>query len=523
MIYRQFHTKSPDAVGWAVVLLTTIVLTLGVAQDVTSQATPQGEATFAWAVTIAPIWFDPSTAPPQITPFGILYAIHDALVRPMPGQKMGNSLAESWTESADGLTYEFKLRRGLKFHNGDAVTAEDVKFSFERYKGAGARELGTRVRQVEVVDPLTVRFILKEPWPDFMTFYGTTATAAGIVVPKKYVTQMGDDGFRRHPIGAGPYTFVSHTPGVEVVLEANPGYWRRVPAVKRLVMKSVPEGTTRAAMLKKGEVDMAFLLEGPDAENVSRDSRFALVATRHASAMWIEFADQWDPKSPWHDRRLRLAVNHALDRRAISETVCLGRCPTLGVIVPAVMDYALHVEPPRYDPQKAKQLLAEAGYPKGFDAGEFTPIPGLRNAGEAAANYLNAVGIRVRMRAMEQAAFYATWQEKKLRGIFMPAAGNSGNAASRIEAFVYSKGSFSYGGYPDIDELFQQQARERDPARREALLHRIQQLTIDRVMFAPIWSTRVLVGIGPRVAEHTINLVPMSIWPSYEDMRLKGQ
>jgi len=101
--------------------------------------------------------------------------------------------------------------------------------------------------------------------------------------------------------------------------------------------------------------------------------------------------------------------------------------------------------------------------------------------------------------------------------------GNSGNAATRLEAFVYSKGSYAYGGYPDIDELFQQQARERDPAKREAVLHRIQQLTVERVMFAPIWNTRVLIGVGPRVLDHTINLVPMSIFPSYEDMRLKAQ
>ena len=307
-----------------VLVLAVTVLALGAAPDVAAQPSPGGEAVMAWPITIAPTWFDPSTAPPQITPFGILYALHDALVRPLPGKKMGDSLAESWAESPDGLTYEFKLRRGLKFHNGDAVTADDVKFSFERYKGAGAKELNLRVRQVEIIDPLTVRFVLKEPWPDFMTFYGTTATAAGIVVPKKYLTRVGDEGFRKHPIGAGPYKFVSHTPGVEVVLEAEPGYWRRVPSVKRLVMKSVPEGTTRVAMLKKGEADMAFLLEGPDAEALTRDGRFSLVATRHASAMWIEFADQWDPKSPWHDLRVRQAVNHALDRRAISEVACLA-------------------------------------------------------------------------------------------------------------------------------------------------------------------------------------------------------
>jgi peptide/nickel transport system substrate-binding protein len=274
-------------------------------------------------------------------------------------------------------------------------------------------------------------------------------------------------------------------------------------------------------MLKNGEADIAYALDGPEAEDVKRDPRLTLVATRHASIFWIEFAEQWDPRSPWHDKRLRLAVNHALNRKVISEAACLGFCPPAAVIVPRVMDYALQVEPPAYDPQKARQLLAEAGYPRGFDAGELTPIPPFFTAAEGVINDLNAVGIRVKMRLMERATFYAAWREKKLRGIFLTAVGNAGNAASRVEAFIYSKGSYSYGGYPDIDELFQQQARERDSAKRETLLHRIQQLAIDRAMFAPLMDFRALMGIGPRMAEHTINLVPMSAFPSYEDMRLK--
>src|SRR6266542_3944005 len=301
-----------------VLLLVASVLVVTPVPPVAAQQAPAGQAVVAFHVTIAPSWFDPSAAPPQITPFGILYAIHDALVRPYPGQKMGPSLAESWKESPDGRTYEFKLRSGLKFHNGDPLTTEDVKFSFERYRGAGASILKERVREVEIVSPLIVRFHLKEPWPDFMTFYGTTATAAGIVVPKKYLTQVGEDGFRKHPIGAGPYKFVSHQPGVEVVLDAYPGYWRRVPNIKRLIMKGVPEGTTRLAMLKTGEADIAFALEGQVAEAVQRDPNFTLVYTLHASNFWLEFPEQWDPKSVWADKRVRLAVNYALDRQAIN-------------------------------------------------------------------------------------------------------------------------------------------------------------------------------------------------------------
>jgi peptide/nickel transport system substrate-binding protein len=482
---------------------------------------PSGQVTMAWHVTIAPSWFDPSTAPPQITPFGMLYAIHDALVRPYPGHKMGPSLAESWAESEDGLTYEFKLRPNLKFHNGDPVTAEDVKFSFDRYKGAAATQLKERVKEVEVVDPRTVRFHLQQPWPDFMTFYGTTASAAGIVVPKKYMTEVGDDGFKKHPIGAGPYKFASTKPGIEVVLEANTDYWRRVPNVKTLVMRSVPEATTRGLMVRTGEADIGFALDGPDAEGLQKDG-FQVVASKHASIFWIEFPEQWDPKSPWHDKRLRQAANHALNREIINKVACLGFCPPAGVIVPRVMDFALQVEPIPYDPKKAKQLLAEAGHPNGFDAGEFAAIPGFPTVADAVVNDLNAAGIRVRLRQMERATFYANWREKKLPSVFMVAAGNSGNAASRVQTFMYSKGEYANGGYPEIDELYLKQATERDPKKREEVLHKIQQLTIERAMFAPIMDLRALIGVGPKVTKHTVTDVWMSPFPSYEDMEIKG-
>ena len=180
---------------------------------------PEGQMTWAVHVSIAPTWFDPAETPGIITPYMFLFALHDAMLKPMPGNPMAPSLAESWSASKDGLTYDFVLRKGARFHNGDPVTAEDVKFSVDRYKGAAAKVFKDRIAAVETPDPGHVRFRLKEPWPDFLTFY-TSATGAGWIVPKKYVEKVGDDGYKKAPVGAGPYKFVSFTPGVELVMEA---------------------------------------------------------------------------------------------------------------------------------------------------------------------------------------------------------------------------------------------------------------------------------------------------------------
>src|SRR2546425_8031389 len=216
-------------------------------------AAPEGTLTWGVHTTLAARWLDPSDTEAFITPFMVLYAIHDALVKPMPAGDNTASLAESWTVTKDGLTYEFVLRKGVKFHNGDPVTADDVKFSFDRYHGAAAKLLKERVKEVQIVDPARVRFVLKAPWPDFMTFYGTSATGAAWIVPKKYVEKVGEDGYKKAPIGAGPYKFVSSAPGVDLVMEAYEGYWRKVPNVKRLVFRSMPDETTRAAALKAGD------------------------------------------------------------------------------------------------------------------------------------------------------------------------------------------------------------------------------------------------------------------------------
>jgi peptide/nickel transport system substrate-binding protein len=485
-----------------------------------AQAKPEGEMRWALYVTLAPAWFDPAEVVGVLTPFWVLTAMHDALVKPMPGNLMTPSLAESWKVSPDGRVYEFKLREGLKFHNGDPFTAEDVRFSFHRAKGA--KVLQEKVRDVEIAGPYRVRFHLHEPWPDFMTFYGTYATGAGWIVPKKYMEQVGPDGFKKHPVGLGPYKFVSHTPGIELVMEAYEGYWRKMPSVKRLVYKSVPDANTRLAMLKRGEVDLAYLLDAPQAQEIKKDPSLKLAFSGGIGTYYLDYLDQWDPKSPWHDRRVRLAASLALDRQALSEAETLGASRPNGSMVPRKFEFALPLDPHPYDPAKAKQLLAEAGYPNGFDAGELYPWPPYTTMGEAVGGYLGAVGIKVRLRIMERAAFYSALESKKLKGLCVCINAVYGNAASRMSQIVPSDGAFAYGGYPDIDALYKQQSRETDPRKREAQLHQIQRLLHERVRFAPIMDYIWPSGVGPRVAEPALMLIDPYPWSApLEDVRLK--
>ena len=505
--------------SWFVALLVVVLACGTVAPAI---ANTEGTLTIGVHVTLVNRWLDPGETEGLITPFMVLYPLHDALVKPMPGNLYGPSLAESWTASKDGLSYDFVIRKNAKFHNGDPVTAEDVKFSFDRYKGASAKLLKDKVKEVQAPAPNRARIVLKEPWPDFMAFYGTSATGAGWIVPKKYVEKVGDDGFKKAPVGAGPFKFVSFNPGVELVMEAFPEYWRKPPGVKRLVMKTITDETTRAAAVKTGQVDIAYLFGGPVAEELRRSPGLKIVAPLLYGIYWLDFLDQWDQKSPWHDRRVRLAASLAIDRKAINQAEMLGLGKEAGSFVPPEFEFSLKVPPPAYDPKRAKQLLAEAGYANGFDAGDLTPLPPYTSLGEAVAGQLQAIGIRTKVRTMERATFMTSWREKKLHGLIVGATGAAGNAAARLEPFVTKNGVYAYGFDPELEGMFQAQAKELDKKKREALLHNLQKAVLDRVLVAPIFQQGFICGVGPRVAEAAAGLVegfPYS-GPA-EDLKLK--
>ena len=499
-----------------------LVLVVSLAPGLAIAVPPDGTMAIGVHVTLVSRWLDPGETEALITPFMVLYALHDALVKPMPGNIMTPSLAESWTQSKDGLAYEFVIRKNARFHTGDPVTAEDVKFTFERYKGSSAKLLKDRVKEIQVLAPNRVRFVLKEPWPDFMAFYGTSATGAGWIVPKKYIEKVGEDGFKKAPVGAGPYKFAAFTPGIELTLEAFGDYWRKAPQVKRLVMRSIPDETTRAASVKTGEVDAAYLFGGAVAEDLKRSPGIQVVAPLLYGMYWLDFLDQWDPKSPWHDRRVRQAASLAIDRPAINQAEMLGLGKPAGGFVPPEFDFALAIPAPAYDLKRAKQLMVEAGYPNGFDAGDLTPLPPYTSLAEAVGGYLQAIGIRSSVRTMERATFFTSWREKMFHGLLIGATGAAGNAAARLEPFFTKSGIYAYGTRPEIDDLFQRQSNESDRKKREAILHQIQKIVVDQAMVAPIFQQGFIWGVGPRVEQSGAGLIQGYPYAApCEDLKLK--
>ena len=213
----------------------------------------------------------------------------------------------------------------------------------------------------------------------------------------------------------------------------------------------------------------------------------------------------------------------AIDRKTTNDALTLGYSKVTGSMIPYNFEFFWQPPLPEYDPKQAKKLLAEVGYPNGFDAGDYYCDITYANLAEAILDNLLAVGIRTKLRPLERAAFFSGYGEKKFKNIIQYASGAFGNAATRIEAFVAKGGAYVYGSYPDIDDLFQQQATVLDYKKREAILHKIQQLMYERTITAPIWQLAFINGFGPRVAESGIGLIPSYTYSApYEDVALKS-
>ncbi len=215
----------------------------------------------------------------------------------------------------------------------------------------------------------------------------------------------------------------------------------------------------------------------------------------------------------------------AINRENINRALTLGHSRLTGSVMPENLEFFWQPPKPVFDLEKAKQLLSEAGYPNGFDAGEYFCDTAYANLGEAVLNDLQAVGIRARLRPLERAAFFKGYAEKKFgKGMIQGASGAFGNAATRLEAFVVKGGAFVYGSYPEIDELFPKQAFELDINKRRELLDKMQQLLYEKAIYAPIWQLAFISAVGPRVGESGFGRIKGFVYAApYEDLTLKAK
>jgi peptide/nickel transport system substrate-binding protein len=481
-------------------------------------APPQGVMKQAIHAGQSADWLDPSISGFTLSALIPLYLFHDALVKPMPDGWYTPCLAESWTASPDHKVYEFKLRKGVKFHNGDEMTAEDVVFTFWRYKGAEAKFIHGKTEKVEAVNPYLVRFHFKAPFPEFID-YSAGLTPFFWIVPKKYVEKVGDAGFKKQPVGAGPYKFVEFVAGQRVVAEAFEGYWRRVPNIKRIELYIIPEDASRLARVKAGEADLATVITGMLYENAKKDPTLRVFHAPSPTRWYVDMTAQFDPRSPWSDLRVRKAASLAIDRKTLVEMHAPGSAP-VGFLNLKGDSSAVDFPVDPYDPEQAKKLLAEAGYPKGFHGGKFYPYEGgLWPYGQTVAAYWKAVGIDVDIILLDKAANIAMREGGKMKG----GSFISGAVEPTIGGVLsHLFGPTSYGVYPDFQSLWDQYQKEVTPNARKDLLVRLQKLIHERMRWIPLTSAGAPAVAGRRIKGNPYKIQPL-IWftAPFEDVELE--
>jgi len=480
-----------------------IVLGLCLISSGPAAAAPKGKVVVLSTAPFSMVGGDCHTIK-SATAQGIKALLYDGLVTAGKDGEIEPALAKSWKIGPDWSSITFNLDETAKFHNGEPVTAEDVKFSIERamkpeMKFNLAGEVKRKIESIEVKDKHTVILHLKEPYPAF--FFRTNAFLG--IVPKKYVEQVGDKEFAQKPIGAGPYKLVGFKQDVWMEVEAVADHYRKVPNVKTVLYKVVREPATRVAMMKTGEADISQL-SITSIKDIEKDPNLTLIYSKEAwpaSIMFYDLAHK-DRKSPFHDPRVRQAVSYGINRKAISEKVMHGATTPWGdILAPYHPGFDPNIKPDPYDPEKAKALLKEAGYPNGFET-TISCMPPHKIHAEAAAASLRSIGIRTKVNAPELMTFIRYTFGKKLSGLgIYPAPFWSGitHPGVSLESFLSSQNKFSYYSPPEVDAaLFKLSAAidEKDIADQARALSKLYR---DLRIRAILWAFNYPYALGPRI------------------------
>ncbi len=436
------------------------------------------------------------------------YHLYDTLLYrdPKDNYKPSPCLATS-LKSLNPTTWELKLRRGVKFHNGEPFNAEAVKFSLERILDPAQKSLirgnFSWIKEIKVIDDYTVQLITDKPFPaaaEYLTL--------AYIVPPKYLKEVGNEGFSKNPVGTGPYKYVEWRKSEHLILEAFPGYWKDspkgMPKIKTIVFRAIPETTTQIAELLSGGVDIIRNVPPDQIPLIKSSSNARISATKILRVNFL-MLDSFGRASqtPLMNQKVRLAMAYAINVDEMLKQILGGYAErTAAGVNPLHFGYDPAIKPYPYDPERAKKLLAEAGYPNGFEVTLNTyggSITSVDQMADAITGYLGKVGIKVKRRHIEDVGLWTSSnKEGKLEGMLYYSWGSNSifDADALLYALGYSKEPLSYIKDPDLDALLDAARTQIDPKKRLEAYSKAQKLMHEKVYWIPINVQYTIEGVN---------------------------
>jgi peptide/nickel transport system substrate-binding protein len=415
--------------------------------------------------------------------------VMDYLCETMPDGELIPGLATEWKLSPDKLSLEFTLRKGVKFHSGDPLTTEDVLFSYNRIKEKTRAPEFRWVKGIEAIDDYTFKVLFTRPDVLFLKSRGFP------IGSKKYYERVGEDRFIKEVVGTGPYKVKDWKAGSYLDLERFDDYWGKKPEIQKVRFRFVSEGTTRVSMLQAGEADMITSTPYPMVGTLEQAGYKTVKLPAHPTTQ-VQF-QALNPNVPWYDKRVRLAIAHAIDGDAIVKNL-FNDIPARVWLSPWEVGYDPDLKLYEYNPEKSKKLLAEAGYAKGFEmplyywAGRTT---GQKETTEAVALYLNAIGIKCNLIGWEPVkmieAIRNKWHGKKdavYVGVATPPIAHQVDPVNGLRTSYWSESTISLYDNPEFDKVFLQAIQEFDDAKRAGLIKKALRIVREDVATVPIWA-----------------------------------
>jgi peptide/nickel transport system substrate-binding protein len=450
-----------------------------------------------------------------------------------PNGEFVPGVAESWKANASSTVWDLFLRKGVQWHNGDSLTAQDVIFGVERMKrpeisaGYFTSGLYENLDRVEAINDHHVRYHFKKSFPAFPFFVNVA-----LPVPKKYLQTVGDEVFTNSkPVGMGPFKLVKMVKGGEYEFEAFDGYYGTKPAFKRLILKIMPENSTRIAALKTGEIDIAKDVQGRALIDVRSTPGLSITSAPSGTSSHLNFAHMYEKDSPWADVRVRKAVAMAIDRQTIAMTIFAGeaspaifpecgKCGTFGM--------PKDLKPWPYDPVAAKALLAEAGYPNGLP-GEWDlqtmqsgSAPSQPEVTQAVGSYLAKIGIKTKFQLMEGGAFGAAYRSKKLKGLPVKGSGETNlDVGLKKDVWAARAEAWSMLNDEDTNKLWDEQMKTADVEKRRKLLEEAVKIMINEARVIPLVEVNTIFGLGKRIKEYKLRQGTLYVTDALENVVFK--